>query len=96
MSPAAGTNNETASHPTRVRGLKSRQKFMRRSRATVAPYAGAWIEILRQNDHRRGWHVAPYAGAWIEIGIYSRLENKTKVAPYAGAWIEICTRSRCF
>ena len=33
----------------------------------VAPYTGAWIEIVqrKQSCHRES--VAPYTGAWIEI-----------------------------
>ena len=33
----------------------------------VAPYAGAWIEILAMERFREAADVAPYAGAWIEI-----------------------------
>ena len=33
----------------------------------VAPYAGAWIEILEVAEMLEIEHVAPYAGAWIEI-----------------------------
>ena len=36
--------------------------------STVAPYAGAWIEIIRMLPTNRCPPVAPYAGAWIEIG----------------------------
>ena len=39
----------------------------------VAPFAGAWIEILITPDPIRAMMVAPFAGAWIEI-----------VAGYAG------------
>ena len=35
---------------------------------SVAPYAGAWIEIVLSPDVVRDMgRVAPYAGAWIEI-----------------------------
>ena len=33
----------------------------------VAPYAGAWIEILKFIVMLAVIPVAPYAGAWIEI-----------------------------
>ena len=33
----------------------------------VAPYAGAWIEMLEAVNTHIPLHVAPYAGAWIEI-----------------------------
>ena len=35
----------TASHPTRVRGLKSLIQCLCILTSTVAPYTGAWIEI---------------------------------------------------
>ena len=34
---------------------------------TVAPFAGAWIEIIRLEDEMSVMEVAPFAGAWIEI-----------------------------
>ena len=33
----------------------------------VAPFAGAWIEILKAGDTVTNVKVAPFAGAWIEI-----------------------------
>ena len=55
----------------------------------VAPYMGAWIEILVVSVLIQGDTVAPYMGAWIEI-LYPKLSNKNYlVAPYMGAWIEI-------
>ena len=55
----------------------------------VAPFAGAWIEILRQEDVRPLTDVAPFAGAWIEICPVIQLSSAIIVAPFAGAWIEI-------
>ncbi len=34
---------------------------------TVAPFAGAWIEIVREYTGGAVRAVAPFAGAWIEI-----------------------------
>ena len=34
----------------------------------VAPFAGAWIEIVREGEQPFDREVAPFAGAWIEIG----------------------------
>ncbi|SPF40879.1 conserved hypothetical protein [Candidatus Desulfosporosinus infrequens] len=34
---------------------------------SVAPYAGAWIEIKNLGGINYVFTVAPYAGAWIEI-----------------------------
>ena len=34
----------------------------------VAPYMGAWIEIVTIYDKKKGYRlVAPFMGAWIEI-----------------------------
>ena len=33
----------------------------------VAPFTGAWIEILRVTGRWPGCVVAPFTGAWIEI-----------------------------
>ena len=56
-----------ASHPTRVRGLKSFEPVKNHMPGVVAPYAGAWIEITGAATRLRTPAVAPYAGAWIEI-----------------------------
>ena len=37
--------------------------------SSVAPFAGAWIEINAINGYVYTPDVAPFAGAWIEIGI---------------------------
>jgi len=34
------------SHPSRVRGLKFQMKTVKKLNMDVAPFAGAWIEIL--------------------------------------------------
>ena len=56
---------------------------------TVAPLAGAWIEI--DNWRANGFEilVAPLAGAWIEIPPPEPINKLVSVAPLAGAWIEI-------
>ena len=57
---------------------------------TVAPFAGAWIEIILQKPKKFNRRVAPFAGAWIEIFIKKAvLAQLDFVAPFAGAWIEI-------
>ena len=35
----------------------------------VAPFAGAWIEMLNGAHINSDVVVAPFAGAWIEIGL---------------------------
>ena len=56
---------------------------------SVAPYAGAWIEIEEESLSDLDKDVAPYAGAWIEILYSANFKPPFIVAPYAGAWIEI-------
>ncbi len=53
--------------PTRERGLKFLLRFFDFRAGYVAPYAGAWIEIVCSNLLCLLPRVAPYAGAWIEI-----------------------------
>ena len=56
---------------------------------TVAPLAGAWIEIALDPITDQYVFVAPLAGAWIEIKAYPYVLFNLLVAPLAGAWIEI-------
>ena len=56
---------------------------------TVAPFAGAWIEIINIDTSLTNSSVAPFAGAWIEIDMQYDSDKDAKVAPFAGAWIEI-------
>ena len=75
--------------PSRERGLKCMVLIAPVPSGTVAPFAGAWIEIPGVLRILNGTCVAPFAGAWIEIlrqvfGIWDK-----RVAPFAGAWIEI-------
>ncbi len=55
----------------------------------VAPFAGAWIEILCCSGVLKWITVAPFAGAWIEIMSPLPVGVEGGVAPFAGAWIEI-------
>ena len=56
-----------ASHPTWVRGLKCNRIECVARFNNVAPYMGAWIEIVSNGIIRHVPIVAPYMGAWIEI-----------------------------
>ena len=56
---------------------------------TVAPFAGAWIEITQDILNGGLTAVAPFAGAWIEMLWYKFARSQYFVAPFAGAWIEI-------
>ena len=55
----------------------------------VAPFAGAWIEIMSESKPAMVSLVAPFAGAWIEISNPCKNNQRNTVAPFAGAWIEI-------
>ena len=66
---------------------------MKTQSADVAPYVGAWIEMLLNAVISPYSSVAPYVGAWIEIARIIWLASSSKVAPYVGAWIEICIAS---
>ena len=77
------------SPPMRGRGLKFFFSVTLFPDVLVAPYAGAWIEILCKMGNPYKSMVAPYAGAWIEIDYYNYRSVIVNVAPYAGAWIEI-------
>ena len=53
--------------PTRERGLKSGDRRLQPMLHLVAPYTGAWIEIVSVKQANEIAKVAPYTGAWIEI-----------------------------
>ena len=56
----------------------------------VAPFTGAWIEMMGQTDAANYIKVAPFTGAWIEIPLtYTWWDEVAGVAPFTGAWIEI-------
>ena len=61
----------------------------------VAPYTGAWIEIVCKATIKFNLLVAPYTGAWIEIQIRNLIREGKLVAPFAGAWIEIILVPPC-
>ena len=54
------------SHPSRVCGLKLTGTQIKKSKLTVAPFAGVWIEIKNREKAKQRL-VAPFAGVWIEI-----------------------------
>ena len=53
--------------PSRERGLKLILPACPVCLHSVAPFAGAWIEIRIKSNHKTSYIVAPFAGAWIEI-----------------------------
>ena len=52
----------------------------------VAPFTGAWIEILAKVKDGQSSHVAPFTGAWIEIEINRIVYEMSFVAPFKG-WV---------
>ena len=55
--------------PTWGRGLKFVVISVSAAFASVAPYMGAWIEIVQDDGQTGNVLVAPYMGAWIEITV---------------------------
>ena len=53
--------------PSRERGLKFNKLLMKTGERLVAPFTGAWIEILLSTSSPYRSPVAPFTGAWIEI-----------------------------
>ena len=60
-----------------------------KSPSNVAPFTGAWIEIVEVTFVVLDSTVAPFTGAWIEIGMLFQYQKLAQVAPFTGAWIEI-------
>ena len=81
--------------PTRERGLKSVNPFLISYNLIVAPYTGAWIEMLLFCFNGKTDNVAPYTGAWIEMSVLALCLDRGSVAPYTGAWIEIDIQESC-
>ncbi len=69
--------------------MKSRMVLKTGLDDMVAPFAGAWIEIICQPTPQYRAFVAPFAGAWIEIRNSAFGGMLPHVAPFAGAWIEM-------
>ena len=82
--------NGDASHPSWVRGLKLLAGRHGVFFHNVAPFMGAWIEIMSSIKTTRKSRVAPFMGAWIEIANFRGNTAPPKVAPFMGAWIEMC------
>ena len=82
------------SHPSRVRGLKLFTQYLFIIWRQVAPFAGAWIEILmvlliiwlRKCRTLRGC---------VDWNIHANpSDGESGVAPFAGAWIEIYPKAK--
>ena len=77
--------------PSRERGLKLQHPELEPDRQRVAPFTGAWIEMVTAGVMRCCVSpVAPFTGAWIEIDELAQREwTVVHVAPFTGAWIEM-------
>ena len=75
--------------PSWERGLKSNGSRFRLGYCEVAPFMGAWIEIISRCGSYSCSFVAPFMGAWIEIMYADWPSDWVTVAPFMGAWIEI-------
>ena len=52
----------------------------------VAPFAGAWIEIMYTgNEVSEMLYVAPFAGAWIEIELQSSERDRQRSRSLRGS-----------
>ena len=85
--------------PTRERGLKYVLLSLDTIIISVAPYAGAWIEIPQGIKGNQLRPVAPYAGAWIEIAntcssVYPIRSLPTRERGLK--WLSIITYIKCF
>ena len=73
-------------------------KFIERQRPvvrrSVAPFAGAWIEILTPPAQEVLAVVAPFAGAWIEIKNTGLMIDDGVVAPFAGVGLSLSNGGR--
>ena len=56
---------------------------------TVAPYAGAWIEMIGWEQHEYARKSHPTRVRGLKYIASTLAEAFRPVAPYAGAWIEI-------
>ena len=73
--------------------MKYIDDLLKAGQRQVAPFVGAWIEIILV---MKAWYiflVAPFVGAWIEIKKVRWFKCLCDVAPFVGAWIEIMTLS---
>lgn len=71
--------------PSRERGLKSVLNQQTFTPATVASFAGAWIEMMKNNFEFGLFMVAPFVGVRIEISGTEVTEMSCSVAPFMGA-----------
>ena len=59
----------------------------------VAPFAGAWIEILIKHQNSFPVSSLPSRERGLKSWLRSRIGVEKMVAPFAGAWIEITLKA---
>ncbi len=80
---------DTLSLPLRECGLKYSVNRCLTGENIVTPFAGVWIEILKNVMEFIYREVTPFAGVWIEIEKVIYRKCASFVTPFAGVWIEI-------
>ena len=75
--------------PSRERGLKSICSGRKHTRPSVAPLAGAWIEIIRTAIFHPFSESLPSRERGLKYHVNLKHCPVSLVAPLAGAWIEI-------
>ena len=78
-----------ASLPSRERGLKFPYGTHRQAPAQVAPFAGAWIEIIYVCYYIITERSLPSRERGLKLVLCTVKVGTITVAPFAGAWIEI-------
>ena len=91
MKYASGIGKYTVnmSLPSRERGLKYLCNNSGTPLQLVAPFAGAWIEIVKMNKDFRTVLSLPSRERGLKFISLSLEHDQITVAPFAGAWIEI-------
>ena len=76
--------------PLRERGLKFRSFDISTEIIAVAPFAGAWIEMLTFVGITASPSSLPLRERGLKFYGSFKMSGMRPVAPFAGAWIEIC------
>ena len=80
------------SHPSRVRGLKLPTRLSLVLAALVAPFTGAWIEMLFVMVLLSFFMSHPSRVRGLKLCFPWDMTRGSKVAPFTGAWIEMSTQ----
>ena len=78
--------------PSRERGLKFFNALLIPVNTSVAPFAGAWIEINVIKNHWQPNMSLPSRERGLKCKLMHNIKPPLPVAPFAGAWIEITNK----